>query len=180
MGTLTGKHVCLIIAPDKFRDEELLEPKSILEQAGVAVTVASSTRGRVTGMLGAVAQPDCLLSDVDVARYDALIFVGGSGAGVYYDNPTCHRLAQQAAAEKIVGAICIAPVILARAGILQGKMATVWSSEIPKIQAGGAQFSGEDVTRDGNIITGSGPQAAATFGKALVEALSEGVAQTAY
>lgn len=180
MGNLSGKHVCLIIAPDKFRDEELLEPKSILEQAGAEVTVASSTRGRVTGMLGAVTQPDCLLSDVDVARYDAVIFVGGSGAGVYYDNPTCHRLAQQAAAAKLVGAICIAPVILARAGILRDKKATVWSSEISKIQAGGAQHTGEDVTRDGNIITGSGPQAAAQFGKAIVEALSEGDMQNAY
>jgi protease I len=72
---------------------------------------------------------------------------------------------------KILAAICIAPVTLAKAGALKGKRATVWSSESGQLKAGGAIYTGKNVEKDANIITAAGPFAAKEFGEELVKAL---------
>lgn len=168
------KKAVMIIASNNFRDEELLKPREVLEKNGVTVTVASSSLKEATGMLGAKVKPDILFTDITVTDYDTVIFIGGSGAGEYWDNPIAHKIANDANnAKKIVGAICIAPVTLARAGLLKNKKVTTYSSTINDIKSAGAKYTGNDVERDGNIITASGPAAAQKFGEAIVKALSQ-------
>ena len=124
-------------------------------------------------MLGARVKPQVLLSDVSAEDFDAVVFVGGSGASVYFDDPTAHALARAAAdGRKVLAAICIAPSTLANAGLLAGKRATCWSSEAANLKAKGAHYTGSPVERDGLIITGQGPQAARQFASALVDALA--------
>ena len=131
--------VLLVIAPENFRDEEYAEPRAVFEAAGYTVVVASASLETATGMLGMEVQPDLLLADVQVGDYDAVVFIGGMGARAYWDDPQAHRIAQEAvAAGKVVGAICIAPVILARAGVLEGKQATVFKGNCGELEAGGA------------------------------------------
>lgn len=174
MQSVTGKRAVMIIASNNFRDEELLQPKDVLEKNGVTVTVASSSLKESKGMLGAKVKPDILFTDIKVTDYDAVVFVGGSGANEYWDNPTAHKIVNDAHnAKKIVGAICIAPVTLAKAGLLKNKRATTYSSTVNEIKAAGANYTGSDVEKDGNIITASGPAAAHKFGEALVKALSQ-------
>ena len=174
MQSVKGKKAVMIIAQNNFRDEELLKPKEVLEKNGVIVTVASSSLKESTGMLGAKVKPNILFTNINVADYDAVIFVGGSGASEYWDNPTAHKIANDASnAKKIVGAICIAPVTLAKAGLLANKKATTFSSTVNDIKSAGAKYTGADVERDGNIITASGPAAAQKFGETIVKALSE-------
>lgn len=174
MQSAKGKKAVMIIASNNFRDEELLKPREVLEKNGVTVTVASSLLKEATGMLGAKVKPDILFTDIHVAEYDAVIFVGGSGADEYWDNPTAHKIATDASnAKKIVGAICIAPVTLARAGLLKDKNATTYSSTVKDIKSAGANYTGADVERDGNIITASGPTAAQKFGETIVKALGQ-------
>lgn len=168
------KRVVLIIAHKNFRDEEYNEPRAVLEGRGFQVTVASSSLETATGMLGAQVQPDILVSDIVVSDYAAIVFVGGAGAAEYWDDPTAHRVAQEAVAQgKVLAAICIAPVTLARAGVLQGKRATVFESATGEVQAGGATCTGESVVRDGLIITANGPGAARQFGETIAAALEE-------
>ncbi len=174
MGRLDGKKVLLVIASRNFRDEEYAQPRKILEGEGTRVTVAASATAPATGMLGMTVRPDLLLRDADASDYDAVVFVGGSGAGEYWEDPTAHALATAAAgAGRIVGAICIAPVTLANAGLLKGKRATVWPDCLPQLKAKGATTVETPVARDGRIVTGNGPEAASEFGKVLVEALAE-------
>lgn len=174
MQSVKGKKAVIIIASNNFRDEELLKPKEVLEKNGVTVTIASSSLKEATGMLGAKVKPDILFSNINVSDYDAVIFVGGSGANEYWDNPTAHKIAHDANnAKKIVGAICIAPVTLAKAGLLKNKKATTYSSTTNDIKSAGAKYTGADVERDGNIITASGPAAAQEFGEAIVKALGQ-------
>ncbi len=172
MQPVKGKKAVMIIAQNNFRDEELLRPKEVLEKHGVSVTVASSSLKESTGMLGAKIKPDILFTAINVSDYDAILFVGGSGSREYWDNAAAHKIANEAnTSKKIVGAICIAPVTLAKAGLLANKKATTHSSTVNDVKASGAKYTGADVERDGNIITASGPEAAQKFGEAIVKAL---------
>jgi len=173
MAKLKGKKAVMIIAEKNFRDEELFEPKKILEAEGVKVIVASTSFNTARGMLGGKVKPDMLLSEIKVDDYDAIIFVGGSGASQYWNDSLAHNIAKEAVEKnKVLGAICIAPVTLANAGVLTGKKATVWPSERGKIEARGAIYTGESVQIEGKIITAEGPQAARKFGEAIAKALS--------
>ena len=171
-GVAEMKKAVMIIANDGFRDEELAQPREILEQNGIEVKIASSALSQARGMLGAKVKPDILLTSINAEDFDAIIFVGGQGASEYWDDPLAHRLAQEAIKQnRIVAAICIAPVTLAKAGILKGRRATVWSAEADQLKAGGANYTGEPVEKDGNIITANGPTSAREFGEEIVMAL---------
>jgi len=173
-GTAWAQNAVMIIAKKNFRDEELLQPKEILEKEGIKVTIASSSLAKSRGMLGTVVKPDITLDQVKVNDYDIVIFVGGTGASEYFYDPKAHKIAQEAANKgKVLGAICIAPVILANAGILKGRNATVWSSEHSSLEAQGAHYTGKPVEVDGMIVSADGPKAAKEFGSAIVRCLKK-------
>jgi len=168
--------VLFIVAEKNFRDEELLNTKEVLEKAGIKAEIASKTSGIKTGSLGAKVLA-VSFSEVYIEKYRAVIFVGGQGSQQYFDDTEALEIAKKAGEiGKIVAAICIAPVILANAGILEGKKATVWSSASDKtyihaIEGKGAAFSEDAVVQDGSIITANGPAAARAFGEKIVKAL---------
>ncbi len=162
----------MVIAERVFRDEEYQTPKAILEAAGIRVTTASTTTQTAVGKLGLEVKPDMLVADIDAEDFDALVFVGGGGAEQYFDDPQAHSLAKQFHEEhKLLAAICIAPVILANAGLLQGQLATVFPDGEEALTAGGAQYTGRAVEAVGNIVTANGPDAAEAFARQLVEML---------
>jgi protease I len=166
------KKVVMIIAPEQFRDEEYFKPKEIFERAGMSVVTASAVKGACRGKLGGAAVSEMLVADIDPAQFDAVVFVGGGGAARYIDDPDALALAQNAYGQgKLVAAICVAPLILAAAGILIGKKATVFESDAPELSEAGALYTAKDVEIDGKIITGAGPFAATKFGEAVVKAL---------
>lgn len=172
MADLQGKKVAMVIASQNFRDEEYLHPKEVLELYGAQITTVSSSKNPARGMLGAVAHPDILLSELNSSDYDSVLFIGGGGAREYFDNPTAHKIAKETLdSGRILGAICIAPSILANAGLLNGKKATCYSSEIENLKSKGAIYTGADVETDGNIVTATGPQAARKFGDIIKEKL---------
>lgn len=174
MKSIRGRSVVMIVASHDFRDEELKEPYTLLLHAGAAVKVASSRLSKMTGMLGTEVFPDMLVDDVDVMTADAVVFVGGSGAQEYFENPAALRIAREAVrANRWVGAICIAPAILANAGVLDGREAACFPSVAPLLRKNGAHVPARDTVRDGRIITASGPHVAREFGQALLEALAE-------
>lgn len=168
------KTAVLIIAEKTFRDEEYQVPKDLLTKAGIKVISASTRTPEAVGKLGLKVKPDILIDQINIDETDALIFIGGSGASQYFNDPLAHRLAREAASKgKLYGAICIAPTILANAGLLRGKRATVFPSPdgIEALKKGGADYTSGDVEIDGKLITGCGPEAAEKFGNALVSML---------
>ncbi|NLM38244.1 MAG: DJ-1/PfpI family protein [Firmicutes bacterium] len=167
------KKAVFIIAKQQFRDEEYQVPKDILSAAGIEVVTASTTTEEAVGKLGLKVRPDLLVAAVKPDDYEAIVFVGGGGAAQYFADTAVHALARQfAEAGKVVAAICIAPVILARAGLLKGKRATVFPDGIPELEKGGAVYTGQSVERDSRIITGNGPAAAEAFGRELVSQIT--------
>lgn len=174
-----GKSVLMVIAPRDFRDEELLVPKEMFEKAGMAVTVASVKAGEARGVLGRVVKVDAAVSGVNASDFDAVVFVGGGGVDSHslFENANFLDLARNAYRKgKIVSAICLAPKILANAGLLEGKRATVWldgtRSQEKYIEARKAMFRSESVVRDGSIITACGPSAAKEFAESIIGALT--------
>ena len=167
------KKVLMVIAFDKFRDEEYSEPRKIIEENGYKVVVASWKKGIATGMLGKKVKVDITLKDVKVDDYDGVIFPGGVGASRYFENKIVWRIIQEFHnKKKVVGALCLSPVILANAGILKGKKATCWFSVARMIKKKGAIYTGKKVEVDGLIITGNGPSAAKEFGEKYLKLLS--------
>ncbi|MEW6606318.1 MAG: DJ-1/PfpI family protein [bacterium] len=170
---LKSNRVLMIIASSNFRDEEYLVPSDILKSYGIEIVTACSSLQVSIGMLGAKVTPDILLTKVKVEDYDAIVFVGGTGSSEYWEDKTAHHLILEAISQnKILAAICIAPVTLANAGVLKGKSATVFFTEADRLKEKGANYSGKDVVIDENIITANGPQSAEKFAQAIVNLLS--------
>jgi len=166
--------VLMVVAQKNFRDEELLIPQEMLKTEGHDVKVASLARAKAFGMLGASVMPDMAVHEANPDFFDAIIIVGGSGSPALAESEDVLGLIQNAnARNKIISAICLGPMALARAGVLAGKKATIFKTEdsLKVLKQGGAKYSGEDVTVDGRVVTACGPEAANEFARALIEKL---------
>lgn len=161
----------LIIAKEGYQDKELEGTRTGLTDAGFDVLLASTEVGACTGKLGGTEEAAVALSDVTVTDYDRIAFIGGPGAATLASNGDALKIANDAhRAGMPLGAICIAPTILAKAHVLEGKEATAWDSggeQIALLEQYGASYTGELVTVDGKVVTGNGPEAAEEFGRTL-------------
>ncbi|MCF7846181.1 MAG: DJ-1/PfpI family protein [Candidatus Peribacteraceae bacterium] len=168
------KHALFIIAPENFRDEELFVPQEVLEKNGVTTTIASREAGTCHGKLGGEAEAVIGLNQVNAEDFDVIIFVGGPGSQTFRDDPAALLLAQKAVASgKILAAICAAPTILAAAGVLDGRAATVFPDENYEkfLTEKGAILSKNPVEVDGKIITANGPEAGEEFAESILDKL---------
>jgi protease I len=167
------RKVLFVIAHEDFRDEEYFIAREALEELGVDVVTASSDLSPATGVKGGEAKIDVLLSDVVLDDYDAIAIAGGRGARLYFEMTDLHDLIRNFNKEgKVVAAICAAPVILAKAGVLSGKKATAWHTsenmEYPEeIKMFGALFVDEDVVIDGKVVTANNPESSRKFGETI-------------
>lgn len=174
---LVRKKAAMIIAFSDFRDEEYFIPKEILEKSGVEIKIISNKVGKALGVNGGEAEVGFLLKDFNPSDFDAVVFVGGPGCLKNLDNENSYQMIREIIfQDKILAAICISPVILAKAGVLKGKKAAVWSSALDKsaikiLEENKAIFEVKPVVQDGKIITANGPATAEQFGKAILEAL---------
>lgn len=162
----------MVIPPERFRDEELFDTRAVLQASGHQVVVASTFKGECPGSRGGHVHSGTLLGAQRAADYDGIVFVGGGGSKLLWHDEDALRLAREAAdGAKVLGAICLAPVILGNAGVLRGRNATVAGTEARTIEACGASYTGPGVTVDGNIVTANGPKSSTLFGQRLVELL---------
>jgi protease I len=172
---LQGVRVLMVIAPERFRDEELAEPKRILQQQGATVVVASTKQGPARGMLGMTVVPECTIDQSASRDYHAIVVVGGTGAQEFlWNNASLHNLLKQFNGEKkIVSSICLGGAVLARAGVIAGRQATVLATpeSIQAMRDGNAIYKPEHIVQDSNAITADGPDVSANFAETLVSAL---------
>lgn len=175
-GALSGRRVLMVIAPRNFRDEELFEPQHVFESAGASVTIASTRLGRSQGMRGGSAEATLLVADARAEDFDAIVVVGGSGSPEYlWGDESLHHLLREADTRgRVLGAICLAGVVLARTGLLTGHQATVYKTEesLGEYQKAHVRLSREDVVTDGRYVTAVGPQVARGFGEAIASRLT--------
>jgi len=168
--------ILIIIPPERFRDEELFIPVEVFSRQKHTLTIASTVIGKCRGSRGGYAVSEVLLSELTANDFDGALFVGGGGSKLLFSDPDALRLAcAMATAHKPIGAICVAPVILANAGVLVGRKATVVGTEAATIQSAGAEYCGPGVFQDGKLITANGPKSSRGFAEQFSNLFSSNV-----
>ena len=172
---LEGKKVLIVIPHTQFRDEEFFEPKKILDDEGAKVVVASTAVRACRGMRGGVVQSEIAIADAKADDYSAVVLCGGSSVPeVFWNDKKLQELVTaMAAANKIVAAICLSTVVLAKAKLLAGREATVYflPQAIEALKEGGATYVKETLIIHNNIILAEGPPDSQRFGQAIRAAL---------
>lgn len=163
-------HALLIIAKTGFQDVELKGVRDGLLEAGFDVVLASNVKGPCTGKFGSTETALYGFEEIDLGNFDRVAFIGGPGAAELAEDAIAQHLTRSVMhAGKPLGAICIAPTILAKGGVLRGRKATVWDdgngTQIDLLERCGAEYVNAPVVTDGLIVTGNGPDAADEFGR---------------
>lgn len=163
----------LVFLAEGFETIEALSVVDVCNRAKVTCHACSLTEKRtVNSAHGTMVLCDKLISDNDLETYDAIVLPGGMpGSTNLRDNERVQSLIKKYNKEnKIVAAICAAPIALAKAGVIEGK--TVTSYPGFKEELGNVNYVEEDtVVVDGNIITSRGPATALVFGLEILKEL---------
>ena len=157
---------------DGFETVEALAPADVMRRAGInVVTVSIMGRKSVASAHGINVEADTLFGDNDYADADALVLPGGSMGteNLSACEPLRAQLAQANERGSIIAAICAAPMVFGRMGILAGRRATCYPGCEGDLT--GARYTAAAVEQDDNIITACGPAASFEFGFAIVENL---------
>lgn len=159
-----------VFLADGFETVEALAPVDVMRRAGLQVTTVSIMgRSNVVSAQNVTVVADFLFEDVVFDDASALVLPGG---GVGTDNLSAHEplralLVDACSRGLLVAAICAAPMVFGRIGILKGKKATCY----PGCESDlfDAEYTAAAVEQDGNIITACGPGASFDFGFAIIE-----------
>lgn len=154
--------VLVLMAPG-FEEIELTAPVDILRRLGIPVTTAGVQSRLVEGAHGVRMEADMLLVDVDAAYFSGVVLPGGPASWLLRETPAVVKLVREMhAAGKLVAAICAAPLVLEKAGVIRGKQVTCHPSVAAELVS--AVVGSQSVVTDGSIVTGRGPGAALEFG----------------
>ncbi|MBO6302597.1 MAG: DJ-1/PfpI family protein [Ruminiclostridium sp.] len=163
----------LVFLANGFEETEAVAPIDILRRNGQEVVTVGIGEEVITSSHGITVATDT--TEIDIAfsdDIDMIVLPGGMPGTLNLEKSKAVQDAVDfcAANGKYIGAICAAPSILGKKGLLKGKRATCFPGFEDFLE--GAQFTGEPVELDGNIITARGAGAAIEFGLKLVEVLS--------
>lgn len=165
---MSNKKVGMMVA-NGYEEVEMLTVVDLLRRAGMSCEIISVTgKKELTSSHQVTVLADLLFEDADFDSYDALVIPGGmpgttnlgAHAGV------CEQLKKAFADGKLIAAICAAPTVFGKLGLLEGKKAICYPGM--EKQLTGALVTYEPAVRDGNIITSRGMGTAIDFGLAIV------------
>ena len=158
-----------IFLDNGFEEIEAITTIDLLRRANIALTTVSVTGQEwVMGAHNIPVKADALIEKVDFADAEMLILPGGA-TKLHECQMLCDLLVRHNEQEKMIAAICAAPSVLGRLGVLQGKQATCYP--------GFEEYLGESyidglVVESKNIITAKGPGLSSDFAFCLVEKLA--------
>jgi len=174
--SLAGKRVLMVVPHTQFRDEEYLEPRRILEGVGAAITVASDSARTCYGLNGTLVNSTVSTAEAKAEDYDALVICGGpSVPGFFWNDKKLGELAAlMSSTGKVVAAISLATVVLAKAKLLSGKQATVYflPQAIQELKTAGAHYVMKPLVIEDKLIMAEGPAESIPFGQAIRAALA--------
>ena len=162
--------VALLLA-NGFEEIEALTPLDVLRRARAAVDTIGIGAKTITGAHNIPVIADITDSEADANDYDCVIFPGGMPGSVNLDFAkfTDEIIAAVMKKGGRIAAICAAPLVLGRRGLLKGKKATCYPGFENELI--GAEISPLGVVTDGNITTAKGMGVALEFAKELTSLL---------
>ena len=161
-----------IFLADGFEEIEGLMVVDLLRRVGIKVDMVSISEAMaVSGSHGISVKADLLMKDIDFDAYELLVLPGGMPGTINLGEceVLCSELKKACENGKKIAAICAAPTVFGKLGLLKGKKACCY----PDMEDGliGAEVSFDAVTVDGNITTSRGLGTALPFALALIEQL---------
>lgn len=164
----------LVPLAEGFEELEAVTVVDLLRRAGIEVVTAGLAPGPVTGSHGITLQTDATLDEVLTQGFDMIVLPGGlpGATNLGDDARLLGRLRQQAAERRHIAAICAAPAVLAKAGLLDGRRATSFPGFLSPDRTPGLLVLDEPVVTDGLLVTSRGPGTAIDFALALIERLA--------
>lgn len=163
------KRVLMILA-DGFEETEAIAVADVIRRLGMKLDAAGFEMS-VRGAHGFILQSDLLLADISVDDYDAVFLPGGMPGSTNLLKSVLVRdvLLKMAQENKVISAICAAPIVLASCGLLENKTFTMYPGFDEYLN--GNVPTGKPAERDGNIVTGKGPGTVFAFAAELAAAL---------
>ena len=159
-----------VFLADGFEEVEALTPVDVLRRAGLTVETVSVMEGPVVvGAHGVPVVADSMFGDIALEDAQMLLLPGGMpGASNLDAHEGLDSMIRAFASEgKDLAAICAAPLVFGKRGLLEGRKATCYPGFEEFLK--GAEYTATLVEQDGNIITGKGPGTAMDFSFAIVE-----------
>jgi protease I len=158
-----NKSVLLILPAREFNEHEFLVIKNALEKARVKIFIASDAHSLCVGSSGLKVKNDIQFYNIHENNFSGIIFIGGKGVKEYWNNTLLHNVTQKFnARRKIIGAICSAVLIPAKAGVIEC-CATCYIENRKEIEKEGLEYKDENVIVSKNIVTGRDPMSSAEF-----------------
>ncbi len=158
-----------------FEEIESMTIVDVLRRAGIETKMIGLEDHLVKGAHQVTVKVDALIDELDSNNYDAIILPGGAPG--YLNLKADHRvldlLNKTNEDGKLIAAICASPVVLAAAGLLQGKNCTVYPGMEEELRKAGGKLVDDVVVIDDNLITSKGPATTMLFALKLVELLTD-------
>ena len=154
---------------------EALTPVDVLRRGGANCDLVSVCGEYPVGSHGITVKADRLIDEINVDDYDAFVIPGGMpGATNFANNQMLMDIIKGAFEKnKLVAAICASPaVVLANNRLIDGKNATCYPAQAFIDMMKDVNFTNENVTVDGNLITANGPKSAMSFALEICKALN--------
>lgn len=160
-----------------FEEAEALVTADVLRRGNVPVTLAGIDGLSVTGSHNITVLADAPVEEVALTAGDMVVLPGGMGGVASIEgSAAAMALVRRAAEDSSIWlcAICAAPTLLARAGLLSPGVRAVCYPGMESLlaDAGAVPCMEQAAVRDGMLITGKGPGTAYDFGLALLEVLA--------
>jgi len=168
--SIVNKNNVLLFLPSKdFNEEEYSTVRNLLLKYSKNIFITSDDHYVCSGSKGMKVKSDTSFYNINIKNFAALVLIGGAGSKAYWDNEKLHTISMDFdAVQKIIGAICSASVILAKAGILETKTATCYYEDKNELINLGIDYQDRAVITDKNIVTSNGSQSAAQFTEAVL------------
>ena len=163
-----------VLLGEGFEEAEAIVPVDLLRRAGVEVKLVGLTDDKVTSSHGITVVCDCALREVDEDALTMVLLPGGlGGVEAIQANEAALGVIQRAWDRgAYIAAICAAPTILARLGMLDRRQAVCYPGMEDQMLSAVVQ-KGQAVVTDGRLITGEAAGSAFDFGLKLVEILTD-------
>lgn len=169
---LADKKVLMVLPHRDFQLQEYDVTRRVLESRGLRIQVATAESWEAMSENGRTVRTSTRLGDVKYWDYDAIVFVGGNGARQLADTESATKLAKDAE-YKVLGAIGLGALVLARAGVVKNKRVTGDPAVADTVREKEGTYTAQPLEVADKMVTAMSSRYAEPFAQALLRVLEK-------